>query len=290
MLLFTHSNTVVLWRKSPAPSAKNGATCYPEASDWNYINNIKAKVKRCVLCMTSIYMWWPIIDPCYHFLWDGKKYKYLLHLRSHRGKCHSFLHRPARSDSYPVGGPLHKKVGSCHNLSGSGGQKRDWQQRPFIMWQEEGATKPKAYYGRRQIGLGQRGTQWESPWWVKVNWRNIEIGQKSSYFQRVSNCQLMTQRTNKQVVAILLSRWLDQDQTQEESDSIDRSRFTLGWWSLTTTSSSGWWSGWKDSQQQKTFEPLFLITGTELVLFFTMFISGTSHSCEWRCWASSWPR
>ena len=55
------------------------------------------------------YMWWPLIDPCYHFLWDGKKYKYLLHLRSHRGKCHSFLHRPARSDSYPVGGPLHKK-------------------------------------------------------------------------------------------------------------------------------------------------------------------------------------
>ena len=124
------------------------------------------------------YMWWPLIDPCYHFLWDGKKYKYLLHLRSHRGKCHSFLHRPARSDSYPVGGPLHKKVGSCHNLSGSGGQKRGWQQRPFIMWQGEGATKPKVYYGRRQIGFGQRGTQWESPWWVKVNWRNVEIGKK----------------------------------------------------------------------------------------------------------------
>ena len=54
MLLFTHSNTLVLWRKSPAPSAKNGATCYPEASDWNYINNIKARVKRCVFCKTSL--------------------------------------------------------------------------------------------------------------------------------------------------------------------------------------------------------------------------------------------
>ena len=56
MLLFTHSNTLVLWRKSPAPNAKNGATCYPEASDWNYINNIKARVKRCVFCMTIKYV------------------------------------------------------------------------------------------------------------------------------------------------------------------------------------------------------------------------------------------
>ena len=56
MLLFTHSNTLVLWRKSPAPSAKNGATCYPEASDWNYVNNIKEREKRCVFCMTSIYV------------------------------------------------------------------------------------------------------------------------------------------------------------------------------------------------------------------------------------------
>ena len=56
MLLFTDSNTLVLWRKSPAPIAKNGATCYPEASDWNYVNNIKEREKRCVFCMTSIYV------------------------------------------------------------------------------------------------------------------------------------------------------------------------------------------------------------------------------------------
>ena len=56
MLLFTDCNTLVLWRKSPAPSAKNGATCYPEASDWNYINNTKARVKRCVFCMTIKYV------------------------------------------------------------------------------------------------------------------------------------------------------------------------------------------------------------------------------------------
>ena len=158
------------------------------------------------------------------------------------------------------GSSAQKKLALAINLSGSGGQKRGWQQRPFIMWQGEGATKPKVYYGRRQIGFGQRGTQWESPWWVKENWRNVEIGQKSSYFPRASNCQLMIQRINKQVVAIQLqSRWLDPDQTQGEADSIGRSRFTLGWWSLTTTSSSEWWSGWKDIQQQKTLEPLFLI-------------------------------
>ena len=185
MLLSTHSNTLVLWRKSPAPSAKNGATCYPEASDWNYVNNIKEREKRCVFCMTSIYVV-AFNRPLLSFPVRRQKIQIFASSTQPQGEV-SQLSTQARQKWQLScwGSSAQKKVALATNLSGSGGQKRGWQRRPFIMWHEESATKPKVYYGRHQIGLGQRETQWESPWWVKVNWRNAEIGQKSSDFQRM---------------------------------------------------------------------------------------------------------
>ena len=71
-----------------------------------------------------------------------------------------------------------KKVGSCHKPIWKWGTKKRLATTSVYYVTRGGTTKPKVYYGRCQIGLGQRGTQWESPWWVKVNWRNVEIGKK----------------------------------------------------------------------------------------------------------------
>ena len=195
----------------------------------------------------DIHTWWPSIDPCYHFLWDGEKYKYLLHLRSHRGKCHSFLHRPARSDSYPVGGPLHKKRWLLPQTYLEVGDKKEAGNDVRLLCDKRRAQRSQKFImddTRLAWVRGRHSGNRHGGW--KETGETQKLVKKVQLFKE---CQIVNSwlKANKQLVAILLqSRWLDPDQTQGEADSIGRSRFILGLWSSTTTSSSEWWSGWKD--------------------------------------------